>query len=102
YSPFSVTFAWLQVSPDKYHTTGRSLPLSACGGKKIEKVMSVDVAADACFTTSCRPPWDLLSETISMVTGQAGADRKACCRRDRADRRGRDARTHSRASRAGP
>jgi hypothetical protein len=29
--------------------------------------MSVDVADDACLTTSCLPPWDLFSETISTA-----------------------------------
>ena len=29
--------------------------------------MSVQVAADGCLTTSCRPPCDLFSETISIT-----------------------------------
>src|SRR6476469_6792191 len=86
YSPFSVTLAWVQVRPDKYQTIVSFPPLAACGGRKIEKTMSVDVAADAWRTTSCRPPCDLFSETISRLTALivlAGEARTACCRRDR-------------------
>src|SRR3546814_5866622 len=40
YSPFSVTFAWVQVSPERYQTTGRLLP-GAWTGTKTENVISV-------------------------------------------------------------
>ena len=42
-----MTLAWVQVRPDKYQTTGSFAPFSACGGRKIEKIMSVEVAANA-------------------------------------------------------
>src|SRR5438270_9429714 len=83
-SPFSVTFAWVQVRPDRYQTTGSFAPSSACGGRKIEKVMSVDVAVEAWRTTSCRPPCDLFSETISRLTAPVGEAHRACCRQDHA------------------
>src|SRR6476661_4894345 len=89
YSPFSVTFACVHVRPDRYQTTGSLASRSAWGGRKIEKVMSVEVALDACFTTSCRPPCDLFSETVSKVTAAVGEVRTAC-------------QTHSRDSRADP
>src|SRR5260221_2601555 len=100
YSPFSVTLAWAQVSPDKYQTTGSFPPRSACGGRKIDQVMSVEVAVDAWRTTSCRPPCDLVSETTSSVTAPAGEAHRACCRRDRADRRDRAYRNSLRECRA--
>src|SRR5260370_29428667 len=87
YSPFSVTLAWVQVRPDRYQTTG-SLPAPAWGGRKIEKVMLVEVADEAWRTTSCRPPCDLASLTISRLTRPSARDRirTACCRPDRANR----------------
>src|SRR3546814_17403333 len=42
YSPFSVTFAWVQVSPERYQTTGRLLPGAWTGTKKAN-VISVPV-----------------------------------------------------------
>src|SRR4051812_19908763 len=93
YSPFSVTLALVQVRPDRYQTIGSLPPPSAWGGRKIEKVMSVDVAADAWRTTSWRPPCDFVSETTSNFTAPDGEARTACCRRGRADRRDRACRT---------
>src|SRR5690242_7577968 len=103
YSPFSVTLACVQVRPDRYQTIGSFTPLSAWGGRKIENVMSVEVALDACFTTSCRPPCDLLSETISTLIRPASCEvRKACCRQGRADTRGTAGRTSLGECRADP
>ena len=45
YSPFSVTLAWVQVSPDKYHSNG--IGPSTPPGTNAEKIMSVLVAAEA-------------------------------------------------------
>ena len=101
YSPFSVTLAWVQVRPDRYQTTG-SFAAARLRGRKIENAISVPVAAEACLTTSCRPPWDLTSGRSPASLRPAGAARTACCRRDRADRRDRACRTASRDSRAGP
>ena len=46
YSPFSVTLAWVQVSPDRYHSTGNGSPRSTCGGMNRLKVMSLCVTAE--------------------------------------------------------
>src|SRR5262245_49408715 len=67
YSPFSVTLACVQVRPDKYQTTGSFPICPACGGRNTEKAISHRQALDSCFTTSCRPPWDLFSETTSIA-----------------------------------
>jgi len=45
-SPFSVTLAWVQVSPDRYHSTGNFAPAS-WSGTNAENTMSVVVALDA-------------------------------------------------------
>src|SRR3546814_5679471 len=45
YSPFSVTLAWVQVSPDRYQSTGNRAP-SSCAGTNTAKVMSVPVAVE--------------------------------------------------------
>src|SRR6185437_820699 len=66
YSPFSVTLAWVQVSPDRYHTTG-SLAPSACGGTNTEKVIAVLVSRLWCRYTPCTPPCDRFCETVSMA-----------------------------------
>src|SRR5438552_2427754 len=47
YSPFSVTVAGVQVRPDRYETMGSRARFSACAGRKIERRMSREVAADA-------------------------------------------------------
>src|SRR3954453_22611704 len=75
YSPFSVTFAWVQVSPDRYQRTGSFAPLSACGGRKMERVMSVEVAAGAGGTPSSPPPCDMLSEMMSILDRDLGSCR---------------------------
>src|SRR3546814_4041984 len=48
YSTFSVTFAWMKVSPERYQTTGRLLP-GAWTGTKTENVISVPVLVEACL-----------------------------------------------------
>jgi hypothetical protein len=46
-SPFSVTLAWVQVRPERYHSTGSFAP-SAWLGTKTEKVIGVLVASLWC------------------------------------------------------
>jgi hypothetical protein len=75
YSPFSVTLECVQVRPDRYQTTGKFAPSSACGGRKIEKVMPVAVALDAWRITSCRPPCDLFSLRISIAQSDRHCER---------------------------
>src|SRR3546814_20216917 len=66
YSPFSVTFAWVQVSPERYQTTGRLLP-GAWTGTKTENVISVPVLVEACLSTLWTTPWLLVVLHCSII-----------------------------------
>ena len=46
YSPLSITLAWVQVRPERYHSTGSFAP-AACSGTKTAKVISVPVLGEA-------------------------------------------------------
>src|SRR5690606_12780216 len=75
-SPFSVTLACVQVSPERYQTTGSFAP-SACGGTNTEKTMSVADATERCLYTPCTPPWERLVDRDSSVAISAGSFRRS-------------------------
>ena len=60
-----MTLAWVQVSPDRYHSTGTG-PFSACGGTKTAKVIGQPVVFASCRYTPWTPPWERAFETVSM------------------------------------
>src|SRR5688572_30740069 len=63
YSPFSMTLACVQVSPERYQRTGQG-SLMAFGGAKTAKVISHLQASDSCAYTPCMPPkavaWEMM------------------------------------------
>ena len=102
YSPFSVTLAWVQVRPDRYQTTGSFSPARPAAAKRSRKSCpcrsprthaSRPAAARRAPCSPKRSPW---------LTAPAGEVRRACCRPDRACRRGTSSRSLRRGCRAGP
>ena len=65
-SPFSVTLAWVQVSPDRYQTTGYFVSLRR-GGTNTENVVAVRVSKLSCLYTPCIPRCDRASDGVSIA-----------------------------------
>ncbi|MNE99421.1 hypothetical protein D3C80_1980990 [compost metagenome] len=63
YSPFSMTLAWVQVRPDRYHSTGRRSVI-AWGGTNTAKVISHWVVCESWENTPCMPPNAVFWERI--------------------------------------
>src|SRR3546814_20931804 len=67
YSPFSVTFAWVQVSTERYQTTGGLLP-GAWTDTTTENVISVPVLVVVRLSSHWSPHGLCLLQPCSMIT----------------------------------